>query len=61
MHICISDSIPPVPNKVESTRIGLKTCEKLMKVMNGEFKTLAEGNKFMSELIVPVKQQKIEG
>lgn len=61
VHICISDSIPPVPNKVESTRIGLKTCEKLMKVMNGEFKTLAEGNKFMSELIVPVKQQKIEG
>lgn len=55
LHICVTNSIPPTPNLVESTRVGLKTCSKLMRSMGGNFTTVLDGNKFMAEIVVLIK------
>jgi signal transduction histidine kinase len=54
LHVSVTNSIPPTPNKVESTRVGLRTCEKMMKASGGEFRTVSDGDKFMAEIIVPL-------
>lgn len=56
LHISLTNSIPRVPNRVESTKVGLKTCEKLMAAMGGEFRTAVEDDKFLSEVCVPMKK-----
>lgn len=56
LHLSVTNSMPDVPNKVESTRVGLRTCEKMMQTCGGEFHTSCSGKKFVSELVVPVKK-----
>jgi signal transduction histidine kinase len=56
LHMSVTNSVPDVPNKVESTRVGLRTCEKMMQTSGGEFHTSCSGEKFVSELVVPVKK-----
>lgn len=58
VHISVTNSVPAVPNRVESTKVGLKTCEKLMGAMGGDFRTVMEGGKFMAEVVVPLKKDK---
>jgi signal transduction histidine kinase len=57
LHVSVANSIPDVPNKAESTKVGLKTCEKLMAAMGGSFIPLSDGGKFVAEVIIPVKAQ----
>ena len=56
LHVTVTNGVPQVPNRVESTKVGLKTCEKLMKGMGGEFITMADDGKFMAEVILPLKK-----
>lgn len=41
-------------DRVESTKIGLRTCEKIMSAMNGGFGTESESDRFSAELMIPV-------
>ncbi len=59
LHATVTNGIPAVPNRVESTKVGLKTCEKLMASMHGEFTTLMEDGKYVAEVVVTVKKQKL--
>ena len=54
LSIYIANSIPAAPRKVESTKIGLKTCVKLMEQMGGSFCTYIENNRFAAEILIPV-------
>ena len=39
----------------ESTKIGLITCERIMKLHNGEFKAYEEKGSFIDELVIPME------
>lgn len=53
--LCISvkNSVKADAGKVESTRIGLQTCEKLASAMGGEFRKKQEKGTFTAELFLP--------
>ncbi len=58
--ISFINAIAKVARKVESTKIGLKTCEKISKNMGGEF-IYKEGNRFFKAVIVlPINAVKVE-
>ncbi len=42
----------------ESTKIGLITCERIMKLHNGEFKAYEEKGSFIDELVIPMENNK---
>ena len=55
LHVTVTNSVPPEPNRVESTKVGLQTCQKLMQGMGGDFRTVLDDGKFMAEVIIPLK------
>ena len=55
VSICMSNYIAPRENRVESTKIGLRTCEKIMEHMGGSFVTRSDELHFAAELSLPVK------
>ncbi len=55
LRICFSNRIARTMDRVESTKIGLRTCEKIMSHMNGSFRTENDGEHFTAELSLPVK------
>lgn len=60
IHIRLSNRIRPNPNPVESTNIGLKTCERIVQLMGGTFRTEREGETFLAELRLPICPQEAE-
>lgn len=54
LSIYIANSVPIMERKVESTKIGIKTCTRLMEQMGGNFCTYTEGNRFAAEILIPV-------
>ncbi len=53
----IRNSIAPAqPGAVESNRIGLRTCEAIMKLLHGEFRTAAEDGEFLAEFCLPMEE-----
>ena len=54
MRIRIQNGIKQDAGKVESTKIGLQTCEKLAAAMGGQFRRSQEAGRFTSELFLPV-------
>ena len=53
LSVCVSNSIPETQPKVESTRIGIKTCEKIMQHMGGRFTTVRDDGHFAAEFVLP--------
>lgn len=51
--VCVSNAVSRSMNKVESTKIGLRTCERILETMGGKFKTDNTGDWFTAELILP--------
>lgn len=51
--VCVSNTVRRSMNRVESTKIGLRTCAKILETMGGEFRTSTEGNHFSAELVLP--------
>ena len=43
LHVCISNYVRATAGRVESTKIGLQTCEKLLTSMGGRFLRRQEG------------------
>lgn len=54
LHIAIANAVSPVSGKAESTKIGLKTCEKLLSAMGGAFRQHREEDRFTAEIILPL-------
>lgn len=54
LHIAITNAIPAAAPRVESTKIGLKTCEKLLDAMGGGFRQTRTGHTFTAEVILPL-------
>ena len=46
LTVRVSNQIAKGVSRVESTKIGLRTCEKIMQAMNGSFETKIDGDRF---------------
>lgn len=53
LHICIGNAVAQRKEPVESNRIGLKTCEKILAQMNGRLLRHEEAGRFSAELVLP--------
>ena len=54
--VTISNGISGRRSGTESTKIGLRTCEKIMQALNGEFRILRDESHFAAEFSLPVLQ-----
>lgn len=54
--ICVSNMIKEQKEKVESTKIGLKTCSEIMKRLGGSFGYKSADGRFTSWIEIPVKK-----
>lgn len=57
LSLCVSNTIAQKVSRVESTKIGLRTCEKIMQSMGGSFSTTADELHFMAELTLPAETE----
>jgi len=55
LSLCVSNSISRSMDRVESTKIGIRTCEKIMEAMGGSFTVNADDAHFAAELKLPVQ------
>ena len=53
LHICIGNAVAKLTQPVESNKIGLKTCEKILSQMNGRLLRHVEAGKFLAEVVLP--------
>ena len=56
LSVCISNYAASSVVRVESTKIGLRTCEKIMAAMGGSFTTSRDEEHFAAEFSLPVKR-----
>ncbi len=57
LAIYVSNYVKSQTNRVESNRIGLKTCEKLVRTMGGKFQNKKDGDSFVVEITLPLIQE----
>lgn len=55
LSLCISNSITRDLDRVESTKIGLRTCKRIMEQMHGDFNIENDGEHFSAELRLPAE------
>ena len=53
LTVCVSNRVAQGSPRVESTKIGLRTCEKIMDAMHGRFETRRENDHFAAEFTLP--------
>ena len=53
LSVCVSNTIARNVSRAESTRIGLRTCIKILEHMGGSFVTQSDGEHFAAELRLP--------
>ena len=56
LHITITNAIPREQIRVESNRIGLQTCQKLVATMGGQFRKTQTADSFTAELSLPLQE-----
>ncbi len=54
LRVCFSNAVAHGLSRVESTKIGIRTCEKIMTHMGGQFAIRSDGARFDAELTLPV-------
>ena len=60
LKIDVANGVPDRPNPVESTKIGLQTCRKILREMGGSFETHVGEGKFLAEISLPcVKEARV--
>lgn len=59
LMLCVSNFVSRSMARVESTKIGLRTCEKIMSSMGGSFSTTSDGDHFAAELTLPAQSQEL--
>lgn len=55
LSVCISNYIARSMDRVESTKIGIRTCEKIMAHMGGSFTTTKDEEHFAAEFTLPAR------
>ncbi|MGM9538571.1 MAG: sensor histidine kinase, partial [Candidatus Onthomonas sp.] len=60
IRVELHNFVPPNPNPVESTNIGLKTCERIVQQLGGVFQFWKEETEFTVKLTIPVYQEEAE-
>jgi len=53
LSVTVSNTVAKAAPRVESTKIGLRTCEKIMETMHGVFETRRDGQHFAAEFTLP--------
>jgi signal transduction histidine kinase len=53
--ITISNGFSNRGSGTESTKIGLRTCEKIMEALGGTFRTVRDEDHFAAEFSIPIK------
>ena len=53
LSVCVSNYVVRSTNRVESTKIGIRTCEKIMTHMGGSFEIRSDEEHFAAELKLP--------
>ncbi len=53
LSVTVSNTVASAAPRVESTKIGLRTCEKIMETMHGVFETRRDGQHFAAEFALP--------
>ena len=53
--LTVSNRIARSMDRAESTKIGLRTCEKIMQAMGGSFTVSTDAEHFAAELRLPAK------
>ncbi len=53
LSVTFSNTVARSAPRVESTKIGLRTCEKIMQSMHGRFETRRDGEHFAAEFVLP--------
>ncbi len=59
LTLTVSNKVSSSLSRKESTKIGLRTCEKILDAMGGHFDTRSEGEHFVAELSLPVQIQSL--
>ena len=57
LTVCFSNAVARAMDRVESTKIGLRTCEKIMEHMGGAFVTRSEDGHYSAEFSLPVTEE----
>ena len=55
LTVCFSNAVARAMDRVESTKIGLRTCEKIMSSMGGSFLTRSEDGHYSAEFSLPIQ------
>ena len=55
LSVCLSNTVRKDLNLVESTKIGLRTCEKIMQAMEGSFAVQKDDTHFAATFSLPIK------
>ncbi len=55
LTVCFSNTVAKSAPRVESTKIGLRTCEKIMSALGGSFCVQNEGGHFSAEFTLPIE------
>ena len=58
LSLCLSNAVSSSMARKESTKIGLRTCEKILSSMGGSFRTVLEDGHFAAELRLPAEEIK---
>ena len=53
LSLCVSNTVSRSLARKDSTRIGIRTCEKILSAMGGSFTTTGDGEHFAAELRLP--------
>ena len=56
LSVCLSNTVRKDLNLVESTKIGLRTCEKIMQAMEGSFAVQKDDTHFAATFSLPIKK-----
>lgn len=54
LSLTVSNTVARSMDRAESTKIGLRTCEKIMQAMGGSFNVTSDGDHFAAELSLPL-------
>ena len=57
LRFSISNAVPPRQERVESNKIGLQTCQKLVQTMGGEFRKKQTADRFTVDLTLPLQEK----
>ncbi len=59
VSVCFSNSVEKAKNRVESTKLGIRTCQKIMEHMGGNFIINKDEDHFAAEFSLPIVKDKV--